>query len=93
MSELTTVARPYAKAAFDYAVENQAVDQWLDMLLFAAEVSKNDAVESLVTGSLAAEALSDVFIKICGEQLNEQGQNFIKVLVENNSLCSNRTVD
>ncbi|MBE1300826.1 MAG: F0F1 ATP synthase subunit delta [Alteromonadaceae bacterium] len=86
MSELTTVARPYAKAAFDYAVENQAVDQWLDMLLFAAEVSKNDAVESLVTGSLAAEALSDVFIKICGEQLNEQGQNFIKVLVENKRL-------
>ena len=26
MSELTTVARPYAKAAFDYAVEANAVD-------------------------------------------------------------------
>ena len=25
MSELTTIARPYAKAAFDYAVENKAV--------------------------------------------------------------------
>ena len=27
MSELTTVARPYAKAAFDFAVEAGAVDR------------------------------------------------------------------
>ena len=40
MSELTTVARPYAKAAFDFAVESQAVSDWNDMLLFAAEVAK-----------------------------------------------------
>ena len=29
MSELTTVARPYAKAAFDFAVEANTVDNWL----------------------------------------------------------------
>ncbi len=86
MSELTTVARPYAKAAFDYAVENQAIEQWQDMLLFAAEVSKHDAVQSLITGSMAADALSGVFISLCGEQLNENGQNFVKVLVENKRL-------
>ena len=26
MSEVTTIARPYAKAAFDFAVEQKAVD-------------------------------------------------------------------
>ena len=26
MSEIVTVARPYAKAAFDFAVENRAVE-------------------------------------------------------------------
>ena len=41
MSELTTVARPYAKAAFDYAVEANSVDAWHEMLVFAAEVSKD----------------------------------------------------
>lgn len=86
MSELTTVARPYAKAAFDYAVENGAVAQWQEMLLFAAEVTKHDAVESLITGSLSTEVMSDVFINLCGEQLNEHGQNFVKVLVENKRL-------
>ena len=32
MSELTTIARPYAKAAFELAVEKGAIDSWNDML-------------------------------------------------------------
>ncbi|MCC2607195.1 F0F1 ATP synthase subunit delta [Planctobacterium marinum] len=86
MSELTTVARPYANAAFDYAVENQAVTDWLDMLHFAAEVAKNETVKEMLSGAVAAETLADLFINLCGEQLNENGQNFIKVLAENKRL-------
>jgi len=29
MSELTTVARPYAKAAFDFAKDGKSIDKWL----------------------------------------------------------------
>ena len=32
MSELTTIARPYAKAAFDFAIEQSAVEKWTEML-------------------------------------------------------------
>lgn len=88
MSELTTVARPYAKAAFDFAVESQAVSSWNDMLIFAAEVAKNSDVVSFLAGSHSPEVTSDLFIKVCGEQLNEQGQNFIKVLAENGRLVA-----
>ncbi len=42
MSEFITVARPYAKAVFDFAVEHQSVERWQDMLAFAAEVTKNE---------------------------------------------------
>ncbi|MBE8365788.1 F0F1 ATP synthase subunit delta, partial [Leptospira borgpetersenii serovar Balcanica] len=42
MSEFVTVARPYAKAALDFAVEHQSLDRWQDMLAFAAEVAKNE---------------------------------------------------
>ena len=34
MSELTTIARPYAKAAFDFAIEQSAVEKWTEMLGF-----------------------------------------------------------
>ena len=47
MSELTTVARPYAKAAFDFAVEANAVDNWFEMLVFAAEVANNETIANL----------------------------------------------
>lgn len=86
MSELTTVARPYAIAAFDYAVENKKVAEWQSMLNFAAEVAKHEAVKQLLSSAMAAESLAEVFINLCGEQLDEHGQNLIKVLAENKRL-------
>ncbi len=86
MSEVITVARPYAKAAFDVAVEHKALDKWLEMLTFAVAVANNDTVQGLLHGSLGTEKLGDLFVQICGDQLNEQGQNLIKVMAENGRL-------
>jgi len=86
MAELTTVARPYATAAFNFAVEQKAVADWQQMLVFASEVAQNDVMEGLLSGSTAAEQLAEMFINICGEQLNTEGQNLIKVLAENKRL-------
>jgi len=86
MAELTTIARPYAKAAFDVAVEHNAVDTWAEMLTFAALVSENETMQPLLTGSLASTKLAALFICVCGEQINEQGQNLIKVMAENGRL-------
>ena len=86
MSELTTIARPYAKAAFEFAVEHKAVDQWLGMLGFAAQVAENETIHNLVHGSVAAEELANLFVGVCGEQLDEHGQNLIRVMAENGRL-------
>ncbi|WP_114192818.1 F0F1 ATP synthase subunit delta [Edaphovirga cremea] len=86
MSEFITVARPYAKAAFDFAVEHQSVDLWQKMLGFAAEVTRNDQIGEMLSGALAPETLSDTFISVCGDQLDEAGQNLIKVMAENGRL-------
>lgn len=86
MSEFITVARPYAKAAFDFAVEHQNVDRWQQMLAFCAEVTRNENVVEMLSGALAPETLSNLFIELCGDQLDESGQNFIKVMAENGRL-------
>ena len=86
MSELTTVARPYAKAAFDFAVENNAVGKWQEMLVFTSEVTANESMQDILSGSMAADSLAQLFINVCGEQLDEHGQNLIKVLAENKRL-------
>ncbi|NMH66811.1 F0F1 ATP synthase subunit delta [Shewanella salipaludis] len=86
MAELTTIARPYAKAAFDFAIEQNAVDSWAEMLNFAALVTENDTMQPLLSGALASNKLATLFINVCGEQINEQGQNLIKVMAENGRL-------
>ncbi|ELY2473030.1 F0F1 ATP synthase subunit delta [Cronobacter sakazakii] len=86
MSEFVTVARPYAKAAFDFAVEHQSLDRWQDMLAFAAEVAKNEQMAELLSGALAPEMLAESFIAICGDQLDANGQNLIRVMAENGRL-------
>lgn len=88
MSEYITVARPYAKAAFDFAVEQQNIDGWQQMLTFAAEVSRNQDVRNLLTSSSAAETLAEMFIAICSNQLDQYGQNFIKAMADNKRLIT-----
>lgn len=84
--EMKTIARPYAKAAFDFAVEKKAVDNWLTMLAFAAQVAKDKQVADLINSNLNAEKMADLFLAVCGDQLNEQGQNLIRVMAINGRL-------
>jgi len=86
MSELTTVARPYARAAFEFSVENNNVEAWAEMLSFAASVASNATVAELLKGEKAAQELADIFVSICEGQLDENGLNFIKIMAENGRL-------
>lgn len=86
MSEMITVARPYAKAAFEFAVESKSMDGWQEMLVFAAEVAKNPEMKAFLSGSSSADKMAEIFIQVCGEQLNDKGQNLIKVMAENGRL-------
>ena len=43
MADLSTLARPYARAAFDYANENGAVNEWEDFLFVASNVVNDKA--------------------------------------------------
>ncbi|MCR3954202.1 ATP synthase F1 subunit delta, partial [Aeromonas hydrophila] len=64
----------------------QSVERWQDMLAFAAEVTKNEQMAELLSGALAPETLAESFIAVCGEQLDENGQNLIRVMAENGRL-------
>ncbi|WP_019030155.1 F0F1 ATP synthase subunit delta [Colwellia piezophila] len=86
MSDLTTVARPYAKAAFEFAVEAKAIDSWLTQLTFAAEVAKDETIKGFLSGGTSVEQVQTLFLNVCGEQVDSKGQNFLKVMAENERL-------
>ncbi len=97
MSELTTIARPYAKAAFEFAVEKSekdksAVRKWAEMLDFAAQVVKDETVQTFLSSSFSPQKVADTVISICGEQLDKSGQNLIRLMAENKRLTVLPTV-
>lgn len=44
MAELSTLARPYAKAAFDYAKEQNAINEWETFLSVASSVVRDESL-------------------------------------------------
>lgn len=83
MAELTTLARPYAKAVFAEAVERNALAHWSGMLSAAVEFAANDELAKvLVHPALTAEKQASALIDLCGEALDQHGKNFLTVLAQ-----------
>jgi F-type H+-transporting ATPase subunit delta len=86
MAELSTLARPYAKAAFEFAV-NDDLAAWSNQLALTAAVARTDKmVKVLSSPSLTSVQQAQHFIDVCGDALSGKVKNFIKVLAENKRL-------
>jgi F-type H+-transporting ATPase subunit delta len=87
MSELATVARPYAQASFALAKETGTLAKWSEMLGFAAAVSSDTAMrETIDNPNLTIEQRAEVFSAVCGDQLDDAGRNLVRLLAENGRL-------
>ncbi len=87
MAEISTIARPYAVAAFNLGKEQNALAKWSEMLGLAAAVASDAQMQAFIQDpKVVSSELQNTFLKVCGDQLNEHGQNLIKVLVEYNRM-------
>ncbi len=84
MAENLTVARPYAQAVFDLACEHKDLDGWQNMLFALSEATKNDYFLAVLKNSPNSTIAADNLITLLKGLLNENGQNFVRVLGENN---------
>ena len=83
MAEISTIARPYAVAAYKLGREQNALSKWSEMLGFAAAVAENEQIKAYIQDpKVVSSDLQATFLKVCGDSLNENGQNLVKVLVE-----------
>ncbi len=82
MAELSTLARPYAKAAFEYALGEGRTGQWSSMMAAAAAVSQQHKVADMLASPAADVGAdrSDLLRTLCGDVLDDGGRNFIQVL-------------
>src|SRR3954471_5458677 len=87
MAEPTTVARPYAEAAFKLADEAGALAKWSEMLGSLAQVGADARVRASVADPNLPDAkVAGLFISILSGQLDGQAENFVRVLAQNNRL-------
>ncbi|WP_455203985.1 F0F1 ATP synthase subunit delta [Kaarinaea lacus] len=87
MAETSTIARPYAEAIFELAQEQSKLQEWSDMLQLAAAVAANEDMQAIIGNtSVTKTQLTELFMSICKGKLNEEGDNLIKLLVENRRL-------
>jgi F-type H+-transporting ATPase subunit delta len=87
VAERATIARPYAKAAFEYARDAKALAQWSQGLKAAAEVVADPRVASLTKSpQWSAADLVSLITDVAGDKLDAGMRNFVRVLAENHRL-------
>jgi len=89
MAELTTLARPYAKAAFEFAMDAKQLAEWSEMLTFVAAVVKDETTQQMLTSPhLTKQDQQQAMLNICEGKLDEKATNFIKLLAVNGRLLA-----
>jgi F-type H+-transporting ATPase subunit delta len=87
MAERATIARPYAKAAFEYARDAKAFAEWSRGLKSAAEIVADPRVAALTKNPQCSQAdLVGIIADVAGDKLDAAMQNFVRVLAENHRL-------
>ena len=83
MAEPTTIARPYAEAAFALAKEANALPVWSSMLRYASGVVADPMMaKTLDNPKFTAGDKKSLLLSVCGDKLDASGRRFVEVLVE-----------
>jgi F-type H+-transporting ATPase subunit delta len=87
MTDKTTIARPYARAAFAGARSAKALGPWSQALRTGAAVVQDERVHGLLgSPHVTPQQLAQLLSEIAGSQLDESGRNFLQTLAENRRL-------
>ena len=87
MAEPSTIARPYAEAAFRLADAKGKLAEWSVALANLAAVAADARVRAAVGDpNLSAAKVAGLFISILSGKLTGEAENFVRVLAENGRL-------
>jgi len=88
VAERATIARPYAKAAFEYARDANAFAQWSQGLMTAAEIVADPRVVALTKSpQWTAADVVGLITDVAGAKFDSGLRNFVALLAENRRLA------
>ena len=84
MSNTTTLARPYAKAAFELAGADNVTGSWNEMLTLASALVTEETMANLLQSpQLTSDQVVKILSDIGGEAFDSRFRDFLAVLSEN----------
>lgn len=87
MSETITAARPYARAAFEFAQAGNRLENWSTQLGFLAIVATDPGMDGLIDNpTVSRDKVAEFVIGVCGDVLDTDGANLVRLLAENGRL-------
>jgi F-type H+-transporting ATPase subunit delta len=87
MAQITTLARPYAKAAFSAAESSSRLAAWSKDLGLVVSVARQPRMASfLADPSRNANQQARALLDVCGDELDAKVQSFVLVLAANKRL-------
>ncbi len=88
MLNRTTLARPYARAAFEAARDADALPRWSDALALASEISGTEELHYLSGHPrVGGDRLLALITDIGKDEFDESFTNFLKVVITNGRLA------
>ena len=87
MSSLTTLARPYAKAAFELARDADALGRWEEMLTLASAIVSDEAMAGLLESPhVSSVAAMKMIAETAGDGFDGRFRDFLSILADNSRL-------
>lgn len=86
-SHMSVLARPYATAAFEYALEHNALLSFDHAMKKAAMIANDPTMKALLSKpGISNDTLLEIFSDIMSKDLTTPLQNFLNILAENKRL-------
>jgi len=87
--DITTIARPYAEAAFARARESGQVDAWGEVLTILSAITADPMLaEQIGNPNLPRERLRNAILEIAGDGVPSEVGNLVSLLAANNRLST-----
>ena len=87
MAEPSSIARPYAEAAFRLADEGGKLTEWSASIANLAQVASDERVlRAIGDPRLSTSAVAGMIISVLSGKLSGDAENFVRVLAENRRL-------
>ena len=87
MAELSTLARPYAKAVFELARDTSRFGDWSTVLRGLADAVRDPAVAAAIGHpAIGKGPLSQALVEAIGGQIGADGSNLLRLLIDNGRL-------